>query len=174
MGKPNLAAGRSEFVYSQPIVGLPEASARDLKNKSFSITAKVTIDDNAHGMIFTQGGNTDGWGFYLLDGKLAATQNYLDILRYTATSDDAIAAGEHELKMELAYDGGEGEIGKSGTITLYVDGQQVGTGTVDQTVPMKFSLSENQDIGAPITYDYSEPFDFEGNLGEVFVSLAGS
>lgn len=176
MGKPNLAAGRSEYVYPVPFVGLPEASAPDLKNKSFSISAKVTINDNANGMIFTQGGNTGGWGFYLLDGKLAATHNYLDIARYTATSDDVIAAGDHELKMEFAYEGGEKDIGKGGTITLYVDGQQVGTGKVDRTVPMKFSLSENQDIGTdtgtPVTYDYSEPFDFQGNLGKVIVSLS--
>lgn len=177
MGKPNLAAGRSKFVYPVPIVGLPEASAPDLKNKSFSITAKVTIEDNANGMIFTQGGNTGGWGFYLRDGKLAATHNYLDIARYTATSDETVTAGAHELKMEFAYEGADGEIGKGGTITLFVDGQQVGTGKVDQTVPMKFSLSENQDIGTdtgtPVTYDYSEPFDFEGTLSEVVVVLAG-
>ncbi len=176
MGKPNLAAGRSRFVYPQPLVGLPEASAPDLKNKSFSISAKVTIDDNANGMIFTQGGNTGGWGFYLLDGKLAATHNYLDITRYTVTSDDVVAAGTHELAMEFAYEGGETDIGKGGTITLTVDGRQVGAGKVDRTTPMKFSLSENQDIGTdtgtPVTYDYSEPFDFEGALGEVVVSLS--
>ncbi|MFG0287086.1 MAG: sulfatase-like hydrolase/transferase [Rhodopirellula sp. JB044] len=173
MGKPNLAAGRSEYVYPVPLVGLPEASAPDLKNKSFSISAKVTIDDTANGMIFTQGGNTGGWAFYLLNGKLVATHNYLDIARYTATSDDVVAAGEHELKMEFTYEGGKGEVGKGGTTTLFVDGNQVGTGKVEKTTPMKYSLSENQDIGTdtgtPVTYDYKPPFDFEGDLDEVVV-----
>lgn len=175
MGKPNLAEGRTEFVYPEPIVGLPEASAPDLKNKSFSIAAMVNVDDNASGMIFTQGGNTGGWGFYLLDGKLVATHNYIDIDRYTATSDSVIAAGDHELKMEFSYAGSDGEVGKGGTITLFVDGEQIGNGEVGQTTPMKYSLSENQDIGTdtgtPVTYDYSEPFDFEGELGEVVVTL---
>lgn len=175
MGKPNLAAGRSEFVYPVPLTGLPEASAPDLKNKSFSITANATIDDNANGMIFTQGGNTGGWGFYLLNGKLTATHNYLDLARYTATSDEVVAAGERELKMTFTYNGGDGEIAKGGTITLLVDGKQVGTGTVERTTPMKYSLSENQDIGTdtgtPVTYDYRAPFDFEGELGQVVVAL---
>ncbi|WP_218916474.1 arylsulfatase [Rubinisphaera brasiliensis] len=173
MGKPNLAAGRSKFVYPVPLVGIPEASAPDLKNKSFSISAKVKIEDGANGMIFTQGGNTGGWGFYLIDGKLAATHNFLDIARYTATSKETVAAGEHELKMEFAYEGGKGEVAKGGTLTLFVDGKQVGTSKVEKTCPMKYSLSENQDIGmdtgTPVTYDYQTPFNFEGNLKNVIV-----
>lgn len=178
MGKPNLAAGRTKFVYRTPLVGLPEASAPDLKNKSFSITAKVSIDDNANGMILTQGGNTGGWGFYLLDGKLAATHNYLDIARYTVTSDEVVPGGDHELKMEFAYEGDDKEVGKGGTLTLSVDGKQVGTGKAERTTPMKFSLSENQDIGTdtgtPVTYDYQTPFDFQGSLQEVIVELSGN
>lgn len=77
--------------------------------------------------------------------------------------------------MKFVYEGGENEIGKGGTITLSVDGQQVGTGKVERTTPMKYSLSENQDIGTdtgtPVTYDYREHFDFQGTLGEVVVSL---
>ncbi len=175
MGKPNLAAGRSEYVYPVPLVGLPEASAPDLKNKSFAITAKVRVDDNANGMIFTQGGNTGGWGFYLLNGKLVATHNYLDIARYTVASDDPVTAGEYVLTMEFDYAGGQGDIGKGGTITLSVDRRRVGRGEVAQTTPLKYSLSENQDIGTdtgtPITYDYRTPFDFQGSLGKVVVSI---
>ncbi|UTF58960.1 arylsulfatase [Gilvimarinus sp. DA14] len=175
MGKPNLAAGRSEFVYPKPLVGLPEASAPDLKGKSFTITAEVSIKDNASGMIFTQGGNTGGWGFYMLNGKLAATHNYIDIARYTATSDEPISAGDHKLMLKFEYDGKKGEVGKGGFLTLFVDGKRVATAEVKKTAPMKYSLSENQDIGTdtgtPVTYDYRTPFDFEGELKEVVVKL---
>ena len=40
-GKPNLAGDRTTFTYPGPLAGLPEASSPDLKNKSFSVTAKV-------------------------------------------------------------------------------------------------------------------------------------
>jgi|TARA_R110000850_G_scaffold215654_3_gene341267 hypothetical protein len=36
---------------------------------------------------------------------------------------------------------------------------------------MKYSLSENQDIGTPVTYDYQTPLNFEGKLKEVVVKL---
>lgn len=173
-GKPNLAGGRTRFVYAEPLVGLPESSAPDLKNKSFSITAKVKIDANANGMIFTQGGNTGGWAFYLKEGKLKVVHNFIDVAEYMVASDDSLAAGEHTLKMEFTYEGGK-EMGKGGAVKLSADGKALGSGKIAKTTPFKYSLSENQDIGSdtgtPITYDYTPPFAFEGDLQEVVVNL---
>lgn len=173
-GKPNLAGDRTTFVYPGVLAGLPESSAPDLKNKSFSVTAKVKIADDANGMIFTQGGNTGGWAFYLKDGKLSAAHNYIDVQRYSVASDAPIAAGEHDLKMDFVYEGGK-EMGKGGALTLSVDGSQVATGKIDRTTPFKYSLSENQDVGTdtgtPVTYDYRPPYDFEGSLEQVVVEL---
>lgn len=174
-GKPNLAGDRKKFVYPGNFSGLPEAASPDLKNKSFTVAAKVDIGDGANGMIFTQGGNTGGWGFYMRDGKLVAAHNYLDVKHFIVRSDQAVPAGKHELKMAFNYEGGK-ELGKSGTITLSVDGRTVGSGKVDQTTPFKYSLSENQDIGrdtgTPVVYDYQEPFVFQGRIDEVVVELS--
>lgn len=173
-GKPNLASGRTRFVYPGRLAGLPEASAPDLKNKSFTLSASAQIDDNANGMIFTQGGNTGGWAFYLTAGTLVLAHNYLDVERYIVRSDDVVAAGAHELTAEFAYEGGDGT-GKSGTVTLFVDGTRVGSGTIERTTPFKYSLSENQDIGTntgtAVTDEYRSPFDFEGSLTQVVVEL---
>ncbi len=175
-GKPNLAAGRSRFVYPGPLSGLPEASAPDLKNKSFSITASVQISNDANGMIFTQGGNTGGWAIYLKNGKLVTAHNYLDVEHYSVESTNAISAGKHELRVEFNYEGeGDKKIGQGGTVSLFVDGTPAGSGKIKQTTPFKYSLSENQDIGAdtgtPVTYDYRPPFTFEGMLSQVVVEL---
>lgn len=125
-------------------------------------------------MIFTQGGNTGGWAFYLKDGILKAAHNFIDVDIYSVESDGAIAAGVHEVRMEFTYEGGD-EMGKNGTVLLSVDGQQVGTGTIERTTPFKYSLSENQDVGTDtgtaITTDYQAPFDFEGQLEQVVVEL---
>ena len=47
--------------------------------------------------------------------------------------------------MEFAYDGGG--LGKGGDVTLYVDGDKVGEGRVEATVPMVFSADETTDVG---------------------------
>lgn len=173
-GKPNLAGDRTSFTYYGIFAGLPESSAPDIKNKSFSISAKVQMKDKANGMIFTQGGNTGGWAFYLKDGKVVAAHNYIDVAVYSVSSSAPMTAGEHTVRMDFAYEGGK-EVGKGGTVTLSVDGNVVGSGRVEKTTPYKFSLSENQDIGTdtgtPVTYDYRAPFAFEGTLKEVVVDL---
>lgn len=173
-GKPNLAGGRTRFVYSGRLVGLPEASAPDLKNKSFTLTAAIDVADDANGMIFTQGGNTGGWAFYMKEGRLVVAHNYLDVEHYLVRSDDLVGAGAHEVEAVFAYDEGQG-VGRGGTVTLSLDGRAVGTGRIDRTTPFKYSLSENQDIGSdtgtPVTYDYQTPYDFEGDLRQVTVDL---
>ncbi|WP_428925288.1 arylsulfatase [Marinibacterium sp. SX1] len=173
-GKPNLAGDRTTFVYPGRLSGLPEASAPDLKNKSFTVTAQVEIDNDASGMIFTQGGNTGGWAFYLKDGVLKAAHNYIDVEIYAVEGATPVTAGPHELVMDFVYGGGE-EMGGAGTLALSVDGVEVARAEIPRTTPFKYSLSENQDIGSdtgtPVTYDYQAPLDFEGRLAEVVVEL---
>lgn len=59
--------------------------------------------------------------------------------------------------MEFAYDGGG--LAKGGNVTLYYDGQSVGTGRVEATQPMIFSADETTDIGyesgTPVSPDYT-------------------
>jgi arylsulfatase A-like enzyme len=173
-GKPNLAGDRKRFVYPGSFTGLPEANAPDLKNKSFSIAATVNIRGGASGMIFTQGGNTGGWGFYMKNGKLYGVHNYVDSKYFTVCSRTTVPAGKHELKMAFVYAGGK-EPGKGGTLILSVDGNNVGSSAVAQTTPFKYSLSENQDIGSDtgtaVTSDYTEPFVFQGTIQQVVIEL---
>jgi arylsulfatase len=100
--------------------------------------------------------------------------NYLDVEHYLVRSNDAISAGEHEVRMEFAYEGGK-ETGKGGTAKLFLDGRAVGSGKIDKTTPFKYSLSENQDIGSdtgtPVDYDYTTPFAFDGTLSDVVVEV---
>ena len=67
-----------------------------------------------------------------------------------------IPAGQHQVRMEFAYDGGG--LGKGGTATLFIDGKRVGTGRVTATAPMIFSCDDGcdvgQDTGAPVSPDH--------------------
>ena len=173
-GKPNMTGDRKRFVYPGDFSGLPEASAPDLKNKSFSVTATVKVEDKTSGMIFTQGGNTAGWALYMQDGKVLLTHNFIDLARYTVASESLLSAGSHEIKMDFTYEGGK-EMGKSGTVKLTANGDPIGSGKNDRTTPFRYSLDETQDIGrdngTPVTYDYLAPFSFEGEISEVVVEL---
>jgi len=173
-GKPSLATGRKTFVYETPLAALPEATAPDLKNKSFTITAEADIPaSGANGMIFTQGGFTGGWGFYVQEGKLVGLHSYVALERYRVVSSEPVPTGKVTLAMNFKYDGGG--MAKGGTLTLLANGRKIGEGRIEKTTPFKYALAEGQDIGedvgTPVDFSYTPPFRFTGRLGRVTVEL---
>jgi hypothetical protein len=76
--------------------------------------------------------------------------------------------------MELTYDGGG--LAKGGDVALFVDGDPVGTGRVEATVPMVFSADETCDIGSdtasPVSSDYtSQTSRFSGTISWVQLDI---
>ena len=65
--------------------------------------------------------------------------------------------GSHQVRVEFAYDGGG--LAKGGDVTIYYDGDAVGTGRVEATQAMIFSADETTDIGyesgTTVTPDYT-------------------
>jgi arylsulfatase len=145
-GRPTLIRGSSQIFY-EGMGRLSENSVVSIKNKSFSVTAEVTVDDGAatSGVLIAQGGRFGGWALHVADGRLTFTYNVLGIQWFVITADDVVPAGTHQLRSEFAYDGGG--LAKGGTVTLFHDGESVGSGRVDITQPMVFSADETTDVG---------------------------
>ena len=157
-GRPSLVKGDSQIFFAG-MGRLSENSVISIKNKSFSITADIDVkaDKPANGVIIAQGGKFGGWSVYAKAGKLKFAYNVLGIQEFYTEATTPIPAGKHQVRMEFAYDGGG--LAKGGNVTLYYDGQPVGTGRVEATQPMIFSADETTDIGyesgTPVTPDYS-------------------
>jgi hypothetical protein len=124
-------------------------------------------------MIFTQGGFTGGWGFYIQQGKLIGLHSYVALERYRVVSTDPVPTGKVTLTMDFKYDGGG--VAKGGTMTLFANGRKIGEGRVEKTTPFKYALSEGQDIGedtgTPVDFSCTPPFKFTGKLNRVTVEL---
>ena len=81
--RPSATAGRSEFVYTGEISGIPAANAPPILGRSFSITAEIEVPQGgAEGMLATEGGQTSGYGLYLVGSKPVFTYNLLDMERF--------------------------------------------------------------------------------------------
>ena len=159
-GRPQLAVGTSQKLF--PGMRVTEASVLTVKNKSHSVTAKVTVPaSGAEGVIITQGGAVGGWSLYAKEGKLKYCYNFLGIEEFFAVSSSAIPPGEHELKMSFKYDGGG--VGKGGKVTLEVNGKPFGNGRVERTIPMAYSADEACDVGADSGSPTSPDYGPKGN-----------
>jgi arylsulfatase len=89
--RPNITAGHTEFVYTLPMVGLPQGDSPFLVDSSYTITADIEVPEGgAEGMILTSGGRFAGYGFYLLKVFL---WNLIDLKRVKWEGPDALAPG---------------------------------------------------------------------------------
>ena len=105
-GRPVLIKGNSQILFGS-MGRLSENSVLNMKNKSHSVTANITVPTTgAEGVIVAQGGNIGGWSLYAKGGKLKYCYNLLGIQQFYAESADALPAGDHQVRMEFAYAGG--------------------------------------------------------------------
>jgi hypothetical protein len=65
------------------------------------------------------------------------------------------------------------------TVTFTVNGQQLGEGRIERTVPATFTVSETFDVGrdlrSPVSRDYHKraPFPFNGKLDRIHMRYLG-
>jgi arylsulfatase A-like enzyme len=173
-GRPSLIRGDSQQFF--PGMGrLSENSVVSIKNKSFSVTAELEVPQSgAEGVLIAQGGRFGGWSVYVKDSRAKFVYNVLGIQEFATVADSPIPAGTHQVRVEFAYDGGG--LGKGGDVTIYYDGDSVGTGRVEATQAMIFSADETTDIGYEsgtcVTPDYTAHTSrFTGTINWVQIDL---
>ncbi len=184
--RPNITAGRSEFVYTRPMVGLPQGDSPLLLNTSYTITADIDVPQGgAEGMLLTSGGRFAGYGFYLLKGKPVFLWNMVDLERIKWEGAEALTPGKHTVEFDFKYDGlGVGTLvfnsfsglGRPGVGTLKVDGKVVDTKKMEKTLPIILQWDESFDIGSDTLTgvndaDYKPPFAFTGNLNKLTIKV---
>src|SRR5207342_1524195 len=166
-GRPTLIRGNRQVLFGG-MGRLTESSVVNIKNKSHAVTAQLDVPEGGvSGVIIAQGGAFGGWALYADKGRPAYCYNLFGLQRFKVYGSDAIPMGEHQVRMEFAYDGGG--LAKGGTVTLYVDGMPVGDGRIGATQPMIFSGDETTDLGAdtatPVSDDYGPTdSDFTGRI----------
>ena len=184
--RPNITDGRTEFVYTHPMIGLPQGDSPFLLDSSYTITADLEVPEGgAEGMILTSGGRFAGYGFYLLKGKPVFLWNLINLNRIKWEGPDALTPGKHTLEFDFKYDGlGVGTLaynnmsglGRSGTGTLKVDGKTVQTFTMPHTLPMILQWDESFDIGSDTLTgvndaDYKPPFTLTAKLNKLTLKV---
>ncbi|HVM96317.1 MAG TPA: hypothetical protein VMT89_08000, partial [Candidatus Acidoferrales bacterium] len=183
--RPSITAGRSEFVWTQPLTGTPNGDAPSLLNSSYNFKAEVEIPQGgAEGMLITQGGRFAGYGFYVLKNKPVFLWNLVDLKRVRWEGPE-LTPGKHVVEFDFKYDGlgmgtmmfGSAEgIGRGGTGVLKVDGNAVATQQMEHSIPFILQWDENLDVGSdtgsPVNdQDYQVPFKFTGKIDKISLSI---
>jgi hypothetical protein len=184
--RPNITAGRTEFIYTRPMTGLPQGDSPGILNASYTITTDIDVPKGgAEGMILTSGGRFGGYGFYLLKGKLVFLWNMVNLERIKWEGKEALSPGHHIIEFDFKYEGlGSGTlvynnfsgVGRPGTGTLKVDGKTVDTKKMPKTLPMILQWDEAFDIGSDTLTgvndaDYTPPFPLTAKFNKLTIKV---
>jgi arylsulfatase A-like enzyme len=174
-GRPVLIKGKTQVLFAG-MGRLSENCVLSIKNKSHAVTAEIEVPESGgEGVIIAQGANIGGWSLYAKNGKLKYCYNLGGVQRFYVEAASPLPAGEHQVRMEFAYDGGG--LGKGGKVTLFTDGNKVGEGRIPLTLAMVFSADDGCDVGedsgAPVSEDYGPRNNrFNGRVKGVQIAIA--
>ena len=155
-GRPKLIKGKSQILFGR-MGRLSENCVLNLKNKSHSVTAEIVVPASGARGRYCRARRQHGRLESLRQGRQTQIcYNFVGVQRSYAESSSPLPSGQHQVRMEFAYDGGG--LGKGGTAILYVDGKKVGEGKVPATEILLFSADEGCDVGvdtgSPVSPDY--------------------
>ncbi len=180
--RPRPGRERNRYTYYADCADVPEEAGVPINGRSFTIVAGVEIDSpDAHGVLFATGGTIGGHSLYIKDRRLHYVYNWIGTHLQDVVADRDITAGRHALTAEFALQGQNDDPampGFSGTLTLYIDEDVVGSGKI-VTQPGAFCLVGDgicvgRDSASPVTPDYEPPFRFTGGqIDKVVVDVSG-
>lgn len=178
--RPQIATPRDQYTFRPGTQTVPYFAGPKVLNRPHAITADADIPaDGAEGVLICQGSGVGGWTFYVQDGKLHYSHNYVRRATFTVSSPDPLPKGRHQLRFEFEPTGKpdiDAGKGASGRAQLYVDDQLVGQNEFPVTTPIAFNpggLTCGANPGSAVIPDYQAPFKFTGTLHTVTVDLSG-
>jgi arylsulfatase len=146
-------------------------------NHSYTISADLHIPDGgAEGVIVADASHLGGFSLFVQDGKLKHTYAFLGVFEYHQESEGKLPTGDVNVEMTFAAD--EAKPATPGEVTLFVNGEPVGRGRIDHTVPFGFSGYAGMDIGrdnglvVDRSYADKAPFAFTGTVKKVVFDVA--
>jgi arylsulfatase len=140
----------------------------------FRLVAEVEVPEGgADGVICSLGDWSNGWAWYVLDGRPTVAFSLFGAPCRVA-ADAPLASGGHTLEVGYVREAAGG-----GPLTLCVDGVVVADGTLPEDLPFRWQIGGaglriGHDAGFPVNDDYAPPFPFSGTIHDVAVVSSGS
>ena len=165
----------THWKFNQNTTRMPEFTAPGLGKQSNKVVVDVDIAEKTSGVLYALGGAGGGLVLYMDRGKLIYEYNMMIIEQYSVTSSNPLSAGKHLIEITTAIEGNRP--GAAGTVTLVVDGREVGRAELKRTVPLAFTASETFDVGVDLgstvslNYYDRRPFAFDGIIKSVDVKM---
>ena len=179
--RPYLVGDRTTFTYYPNTAEVGIGAAVEIRGRTFSVLAEVTVDTTgAEGVIFKQGGAHGGHVLFIQDGRLHYIYNFMGEEEQKISSSGAAPMGKHVFGVRFVRGGTvEGSHTPLGEATLFIDDAAVGSLADMKVHPGTFGLagaglSVGRNSGSAVSSSYKAPYAFSGGtIQQVVVDVSG-
>jgi arylsulfatase len=164
---------RHTFTYwGADVQNVHEGIMPPIKNRSYSITADLVVPEGgAEGVIVAAFDELGGFSLFVKDGTLRHTYSFMGVAVYKQESAAALPSGK--VRVKLDFEAEAPVLAPGGTVRLFVNDEEVGSGRMERTVPLVFTAYAGMDIGrdngqvVDRSYLHRAPFPFTGTIEKV-------
>jgi arylsulfatase len=168
---------QTTFTYYGDVQNVAPGMIPHIYGHSYAISAELEVPSQggAEGVIVAAFDHLGGFALYVEDGVLKHTYSMMGVKVYNQSAGEPLPTGEVKVRLEFAADAAKP--GTGGQARLLVNGELVGEGRMDNTVPVRFSGYAGMDIGRdnglPVSRSYAEksPFPFTGTVKKVIFDI---
>jgi arylsulfatase A-like enzyme len=163
----------TDWSFDHPITRMPESAAPKLGKNSSLVTMELDVPAKANGVLYALAGFSGGVTCYIKDGYLNYEFNLFEVQRTKLRSTSKLPIGKTKVEVESRL---VDKIGGPMEVTLKVNGQVVGKGTVPAAMSLHFTSNATFDIGtdldSPVSLDYYDkaPFPYNGTIGKTTIA----
>jgi arylsulfatase A-like enzyme len=167
----------TRFRFAGDVQNVQKGLVPRIAGRSYAIEADLEVPaGGAEGVIVANADFIGGFALWVDDkGLLNHTYSFLGVEQYKQTSSTPIPTGDVKVKMLFAAD--EAKPGSGGDVTLWANGEQIGEGRIDKTVPLipssyaGMDVSRDNGLVVDLAYEDKAPYVFTGTVREVVFDL---
>ncbi len=155
------------YVYRPPMSPLPGQAAAAIGGRDFDLTARISRTAGQDGVLFATGTENSGIAVFVQDDRFVVDYNAFNDHAMIAST-VAVPTGDSTLVARLRRGAG-----RSGSISLEVNGQPAGTVEIPLVMMMISSVgaSIGYNHGSAVSERYEAPFGFAGALHSLEIQL---
>jgi arylsulfatase len=167
----------TRFTFYGDVQNIQRGMMPRIYGRSYAIEGDLVVPEGgAEGVIVANADEIGGFALWVDgDGMLHHSYSMLGVERYSQVATKALPSGDVVVRMQ--FDADEARPGTGGTVSLYGDGEKIGEGRIDRTVPIAFSSYAGMDIGrdnglvVDAAYKTRAPYAFTGTVRKVVFDL---
>jgi len=167
----------TRYTYAGDVQNIQTTMIPRIYGRSYAIEANLNVPDGgAEGVLVAFADFIGGFALWVDEkGLLNHTYQFLGVDTYKQKSTEPIPTGDVTVKMLFEID--EPKPGSGGKVTLWANDQQIGEGTMPNTISLIFTTYAGMDIGrdnggvVDLAYEDKAPYTFTGTVKNVVFDL---